>query len=337
MLGTVFHRPAGSFARLISELSSGETGPAADNLMSNEDSYPRVATELTRHAPRGAIYLGVGPDQNFTLIAQARPDLAFIVDYRRRNLRLHLIHKALMTLEEDRMGYLSGLTARAPSGLARDASIEDMIAAFRAAPFRRTKLDEAVSEVAQSLKPLGAVEDGEWSDIATIQAKLAGPGLDARFLALKMYPTLARQLATRSRDGHPAHFLASEASYRYVRDLHRADHIVPFVGDLSEADGLQGLSRWLVKEGHKLGVVYVSDVEFFLLRSGRFAAYAANLARLPRAAGAVIVRTSTREIQHPERVAGDSSTTVIRPLDRFLDDAKAGRIQGVDDLFRPSS
>jgi hypothetical protein len=337
MLETVFLRPAGSFARLISELSSGETGPAADNLMSNEDSYPRVTTELARIAPRGSIYLGVGPDQNFTLIAQARPDLAFIVDFRRRNLRLHLIHKALMTLADDRVGYLSRLTARAPSGLARDASTEDMIAAFRAARFSRTRLDEAVAEVARSLKLLGVVEDGEWSDIATIQAKLAGPGLDARFLALKMYPTLGRQILTTSRDGRPGHFLTSNASYRYVRDLHRADHIVPFVGDFSEPAGLQGLGRWLVKEGHKLGVVYVSDVEFFLLRSGRFAAYAANLARLPRAAGAVIVRTSTREIQHPERIAGDSSTTIVRPLDRFLADAKAGRIQGVDDLFRPST
>jgi hypothetical protein len=335
MLGNALFRPPGSFARLISELSSRETGPAADNLLSNEDSYPRVATELARLAPSGSTYLGVGPDQNFTLIAHARPDLAFILDYRRRNLRLHLVHKALLTLADDRVGYLNRLTARAPSGLARDASTEDMIAAFRAAPFSRSRLDESIADVARTLKPLGVVEDGEWSDIATIQAKLAGPGLEARFLALRMYPTLARQIGTTSRDGRPGHFLASEMLYRVVRDLHRSDRIVPLVDDFAEPSALQGLGRWLLREGRKLGVIYVSDVEFFLLRSGRFDAYAANLAQLPRAEGAVIVRTSTREIEHPERDAGDSSTTIVRPLDRFLDIAKAGGIKGVDDLFRP--
>ncbi|MEJ7638668.1 MAG: hypothetical protein WKF75_12010 [Singulisphaera sp.] len=58
------------FGRLIAELSEPETGPAADNLVSNEDSYPRVAGELARRTPREGVYLGVGPDQNYTLMAR---------------------------------------------------------------------------------------------------------------------------------------------------------------------------------------------------------------------------------------------------------------------------
>jgi hypothetical protein len=336
LFGSILYRPPGSFASLISELSSRETGPAADNLMSNEDSYPRVASELARLAPKGSIYLGVGPDQNFTLISHARPAWAFILDYRRRNLRLHLIHKALMILADDRIEYLSRLTARDPASLTKNSSTEDIITTFCAAQFSRQKLDKCIQDVDRILRPLGVLKDDEWSDIATIQAKLAGPGLDARFLALRMYPTLSRQIETISRDGRLSHFLASETSYRAVRDLQRADRIVPLVGDLAEPDGLTGLGRWLRQENQKLGVVYVSDVEFFLLRTGRFDIFAANLARLPRSEGAVIVRTSTREIEHPERVKGDSSTTVVRPLDSFLDSAKAGRIKDVDDLFKPS-
>jgi hypothetical protein len=81
--------------------------------------------------------------------------------------------------------------------------------------------------------------------------------------------------------------------------------------------------------------VYVSDVEFFLLRagSGPFAAYAANLERLPRADGSVLVRTSTREIQHPARVVGDSSTTIVVDLATVLADARAGRVRSAADLF----
>ena len=40
--------PPESFARVVKELSDPETGPPADNLISNEDSFPRVATELAR-------------------------------------------------------------------------------------------------------------------------------------------------------------------------------------------------------------------------------------------------------------------------------------------------
>jgi hypothetical protein len=317
-------------------LSDPETGPAADNLISNEDSFPRVAGEVARLAPRGSSYLGVGPDQNLTYLAHARPDLAFILDHRRRNLLLHLLHKALLTLAPDRASYLSRLTARAPSRpLPDDPTAADLIDAFGPAPFDRTRLEAAVAEVVATLRPLGVVKDAEWPALATIHAKLAGPGLDARFLAMRMYPTFARLIRTTSRDGRPAHFLADESLYRAAREIERDDRVIPLVGDFAGPNALPRLGDWLRRHGRKLGVFYISDVEFFLLRAGKFAAYAANLDRLPWAEGAIVVRTSTREIDHPERVAGDSSTTVVRPIDRLLADARAGRIKDVDDLFRP--
>ena len=57
-----------------------------------------MAGAIERRVAPGGVYLGVGPDQNFTYIAHARPDLSLIVDYRRRNALLHLLHKALFGL-----------------------------------------------------------------------------------------------------------------------------------------------------------------------------------------------------------------------------------------------
>ncbi len=323
------------FARTIAALSTPESGPPADNLVTNEDSFPRVTDDLTRLAPRDSVYLGVGPDQNLTYIAHARPSLAFILDHRRRNLLLHLLHKALVSLSPDRVTYLARLTARAPSRtLVTAASTDDLIAAFAGSPLRRERLDAAIAEVAEALRPFGVVADGEWAALATIQAKLAGPGLDARFLALRMYPTLARLIGTTSRGGRPAHFLAQESLYRTLRDLHRDDRIIPLVGDFAGPSSLPRLGDWLRDHGRAVGVFYISDVEFFLLRGGRFAAYVANLARLPWAEEAVLIRTSTRPIESPERVVGDSSTTILRPVDRFLARAGRGEIRSVDDLFR---
>jgi hypothetical protein len=46
--------------------------------------------ELRALAGRG-VYVGVGPDQNFSDIAHLRPSLAIVIDIRRENLLLHLL------------------------------------------------------------------------------------------------------------------------------------------------------------------------------------------------------------------------------------------------------
>lgn len=324
-----------SFASVIRELSQAETGPAADNLVSNEDSYPRIAAEVARRCPPGGVYLGVGPDQNFTILAHAHPRLAFVLDFRRRNLLLHLVHKALFSLGTDRVGYLSRLTARTPGRLPPEPTAEELVAAFQAASFDRDRLKATVAEVAKVLQALGVVAEPEWNRLATIQAKLAGPGMNARFLALPMYPTFGKLIKTGDRRQTPAHLLASEARYQFVRNLQRGDLIIPLVGDFGVPRSLAKLGAWLRSHSLRISLFYVSDVEFFLLRAGRFEAYADNLALLPWADGAQIARTSTREIAHPERIPGDSSTTVLRPIDSFLRLARSAKIKTVDDLFRP--
>ena len=103
------------FDSIVRALSEPDAGPGADNLVTNEDSFTRICGEIERKVVPEEVYIGVGPDQNFTYIAHARPSLAFIVDYRRRNLLLHLFHQALFALSRDRIAYLSRLTARRPN------------------------------------------------------------------------------------------------------------------------------------------------------------------------------------------------------------------------------
>ena len=65
------------------------------------------------------MYLGVGPEQNFTYIVALRPKLAFIVDIRRGNMNEHLLYKAFIELSADRADFLSRLFARPrPAGSA---------------------------------------------------------------------------------------------------------------------------------------------------------------------------------------------------------------------------
>ena len=71
----------GEFWRIVNEFSE-PAGRFQLQYMSNEDSYQFVMPALTEAAPRAGVYLGVGPEQNFTYIAAIRPRLAFIIDIR---------------------------------------------------------------------------------------------------------------------------------------------------------------------------------------------------------------------------------------------------------------
>ena len=88
-------------ARIIAELSEPDAGRFADNLMTNEDSFASVVDRLESDGEIRGVYLGVGPDQNLTYLAHARPSLAFVVDFRRRNALVHLLHKALASIAPD--------------------------------------------------------------------------------------------------------------------------------------------------------------------------------------------------------------------------------------------
>lgn len=125
------------FASQIASLSEPAGYFDTDNLISNERSYLQVLQDLRRRNVRGGAYVGVGPDQNFSYIAEVRPSIAFIVDVRRDNLLLHLLFKALFELSRTRVEYLAQLTGRpAPSELDgwRAAPIDRLVEYVDTAP-----------------------------------------------------------------------------------------------------------------------------------------------------------------------------------------------------------
>src|SRR5688572_26443298 len=55
----------------------------SDNLISNETSYLHALDDLRAKGVRGGAYIGVGPDQSFSYIAEIKPELEFSIDIRR--------------------------------------------------------------------------------------------------------------------------------------------------------------------------------------------------------------------------------------------------------------
>ena len=106
------------FWKLSTDLSEPNGYFRSDNFLSNETGFQWVIPELKRRIPPGGVYLGVGPEQNFTYISALKPAMAFIIDIRRGNLHEHLLYKALFEMSADRAEFLSRLFSRKrPAGL----------------------------------------------------------------------------------------------------------------------------------------------------------------------------------------------------------------------------
>ena len=140
-----------AFWQLIDELSEPGGTFLSSNYVSNERDYQRVIPELEKHKKPGGVYIGVGPDQNFTYISALQPAIAFIVDIRRENMLLHLMHKALLELSPDRAVFLSRLFSRPPADVERASPGRTLLDAYADAVPDETRLEQNVRAVADCL------------------------------------------------------------------------------------------------------------------------------------------------------------------------------------------
>src|SRR5436309_2757106 len=116
----------------LSKDSSEEDGFfRSDNLLSNETSFQYLIPDVLKTAKQGRVYLGVGPEQNFTYIVALKPAMAVIIDIRHGNLDVHLMYKALFELSKDRAEFVSRLFSRTrPSGLTTKSTADEIFRAY---------------------------------------------------------------------------------------------------------------------------------------------------------------------------------------------------------------
>src|SRR5438093_8659494 len=89
--------PDAAFWRMVTGFSE-EAGSFRFQYMSNEREFAAFIPELKKSTKPGGVYLGVGPEQNFSYITALRARMAFIFDIRRENMLEHLMYKAVFEL-----------------------------------------------------------------------------------------------------------------------------------------------------------------------------------------------------------------------------------------------
>jgi hypothetical protein len=325
-----------SFAALIERLSEPAGYFDTDNLISNERSYLHVMGELERLGVRGGAYIGVGPDQNFSYIAQVRPAIAFIIDIRRDNLLQHLLFKALFALSQNRIEYLSLWLGRPlPDNPAAwgDQPIDALVAHVDGPPAdaeRNTAIGDAIwNSVSSFGLPLS---EGDSATIRRFHRAYVEAGLGLRFHSfnrppLPDYPTLEQLLLEQDLSGQLTSYLASETSFQYVKSLEDTDLVVPVVGDLGGEHALAAVGSFLTERGLKLSALYTSNVEFYLMRQGSFDRFSENMLRLPRDDRSVIIRSYFNRgfgRVHPQYMPGYRSTQLMQTVSSFADEYSSG-------------
>jgi len=263
------------------------------NLTSNELWFQYVVPDLiqrTNPGRPGAVYLGVGPEQNFTYMAAVRPKMAVIFDIRRGNLDIQLMYKALFELSRDRADFVSLLFARArPSAAGTSAT---------AAQLFRLLASSASSET-QYRQNLAAIEDRlikghglplRASDLAGIRAIYQTFYYSG--VAVRPSPTYADLMTATDAAGANHSFLASEAAFTFLKDLESRNMVIPVVGDFAGPKALRVIGAYLKSQGAVVNAFYLSNVEQYLYQDGRWNVFCRNVATLPLDPSSTFIRST---------------------------------------------
>ncbi|HKG94410.1 MAG TPA: hypothetical protein VKA84_21030 [Gemmatimonadaceae bacterium] len=337
------------WVRLVGELSESGGFFDSDNLISNESSYLHVLGKMRRMGVAGGAYVGVGPDQNFSYIAQVRPRIAYLIDIRRDNMLEHLLFKALFGMSESRVEYLALLFGKPVPKDARRWSgrtLQEIVDYLDAVPSSQQLFDASDSTVRAAVVRSGLpLTDEDLATIRRLHAMFYEGGLDVRFTSAgrpprPYYPTYRQLLMEKDLDGRQSSFLAAEADFQFVKRLEAQNLVVPVVGDLSGDKAVRAIAKHVASRGDRLSAFYTSNVEFYLMRAGSFERFADNLREMPRDARSVIVRSyfsSAYGRTHPQAVPGYFSTQLLQTVDSFLSEYASGGYQTYQDVVTKHS
>ena len=304
-----------------------------DNYTSNEMEIGQLYSMLRARGVSGGVYMGVGPEQNFTYIAAIRPKMAFVVDIRRQAVMQHLMYKAMFEMANDRADFISLLFAKPrPRGLDTATSIQDMWEAFRP-----VKSDSAMSaqNYVRMMDRLTKTHRFAFTPDEFAQLKAVynafyafGPQISTRG-----YPTGRggdfADLTGYSRDsiGQARSFLTSEDNYRYVKTLQERNLIVPVSGDFAGPKAIRAIATYVNDHAGIVRAFYVSNVEQYLFGDGHQYEFYSNVATLPVDSASVFIRPNSM------RRFGIGPMESLCPIGPFIRAVEARRVLNNNDAL----
>jgi hypothetical protein len=339
-----------AFWRLVSDFSEPNGFFRSDNFLSNEVEYQWVIPTLTSAVGTGGVYLGVGPEQNFTYIAALRPKLAFIVDIRRGNLHEHLLYKAFIEMSADRAEFLSRLFARKrPADLPPSPDIEQLMAAYQHEEASAELFDRNLRTAREWLVRHHSFDlsDDDLNGLEYVYKAFyeGGPDLNysfpnGGFFRGGNFPTYADLMS--ETDGHGEHrsYLASEDQFQALREIEKNNAIVPLVGNFAGPKALRAVGGYLRQHNATVSAFYTSNVEMYLFQQGDdWKKFYGNVATLPVTEKSTFIRSVSNRglrFQFRNSAPGARASTRLNPIADLIRAYQAGRIDGYYDVIAMS-
>jgi len=339
-----------AFWGLVNDFSEPNGFFRSDNFLSNEVEYQWVIPTLTSTLDPGGVYLGVGPEQNFTYIVALRPKLAFIVDIRRGNLHEHLLYKAFIEMSADRAAFLSRLFARKrPADLPPSADIGQLMAAYQHEEASAELFDRNLQEARDWLVKHHsfALSDDDLSGLEYVYKAFyeGGPDLNysfpnGGFFRGGNFPNYADLMS--ETDGHGEHrsYLASEDQFRALSEIEKNNAIVPIVGNFAGPKALRAVGEYLRQYNATVTAFYTSNVEMYLFQQGDdWKKFYSNVATLPFTDKSTFIRSVSNRglrFQFRNSAPGARASTRLNPIADLIRAYRAGRIDGYYDVIAMS-
>jgi hypothetical protein len=275
------------FWKLSADLSEPGGYFRSDNILSNEIGYQTILNELQSIVKPG-IYMGVGPEQNFTYIAALKPKMAIITDVRRGNLQLHLMYKALFEMSADRADFVGLLfSKKRPEGLTAASSVDEIFTKYDALPVTEAVYKDTWKRIIDHLTkaphtlPLGQDDiDGikyVFDTFYTYGTAINYSSTQGTGRVMATY----RQLMTTNDGSKQRSYLASEDAFKFMQDLESRNLLVPVVGDFAGPKAIRAVGNYIRERGETVMAFYLSNVEDYLPMDGTWQKFCNSVASLP--------------------------------------------------------
>jgi hypothetical protein len=325
------------FWTFVTESSEPDGFFRSDNLVSNERTYQEVIPELKKHALANGVYLGVGPDQNFTYITSLKPRMAFIVDIRRGNLLQHLFYKSLIEMSSDRADFLARLFSRArPDGITPLWTAGDLLDAYSEVDASPEAYQKNLADIHKWLTEKHGFaltqDDIRGIDYVASAFFAEGPALRYSFPSPRLspvFPTYADLQMADDGNGVNYGYLASDDNFRVLRVYETRNLLVPIIGDFAGEKALRAVGKYIAGHGGTVNYFYTSNVEQYLFQNDAYRRYYANVGTLPLATQSTFIRSFfDRGFYYPPGVITPDlhSVQLLDPIQGLLKAFAAGEI-----------
>ena len=290
-----------AFWNIVTEFS--ETGGyfRSDNFVSNETTFQYVIKDLKKTKP-GGVYLGVGPDQNFTYIVALQPKMAIIFDIRRQNAMQHLMYKALIETSSDRAEFLSRLFSRKrPENVGPKSTAEELFAAYgNVEPDRPLFLEtmQAMKKHLEVTHKFKLTSDDEANIEYVFRAFYSGGpdltynGVGAGGYGRSRMPTYGELMQADDGEGENRSYLGNETNFKALQEMEKKNLIVPVVGDFAGAKAIRTVGKYLKDHNAFVTAFYLSNVEQYLFQQDDdWSKFYKNVETLPLDSSATFIRS----------------------------------------------